>query len=440
MLEAWTWLQEAARQNILALTSVCNVHCRFCSHYQNPPEVQTVEIPPLSWELIEKLLAEIYPERPLVIGESITRIREGECLTHPQIKTVLSRIRTACPHTEIWLTTNGSLLDEEMADFLAELGQVRITLSLNTASAENRRLLMRDRWAEQAVKAPIWLQKYQIPFQGSIVAMPQLLGWEDLEQTLAYLAEFGAENIRIFRPGYTDYGRLALGEGLELQEKLAFKVAFWQKKYPVTLEPPDLQDLQARIAGVIRHSPAEKAGLQSGDLITAIGGQKPFSRVDAFEALQQSGSVQLQIVRNGQEQVIFLNKLPFTASGLIMDYDLNPGLLAKIKKELKPWRNRKILWLCSTAGEKVLRAGMQEKLRDYNLTLQAVPNSFFGGSISCAGLLTVRDLGQALREAQTEAVLLPAAAFDRQQQDLTGQSWAILKEFCQKNRILSKLL
>ncbi len=441
MLEAWSWLQEAARQNILALTSVCNVHCRFCSHYQNPPEVQIVEIPPLTWDIIEKLLAEIYPEQPLVIGESITRIREGECLTHPQIKVILSRIRAAYPQTEIRLTTNGSLLDEQMADFLANLGQVRITLSLNTASVENRQLLMRDRWAEQAIKAPIWLQKYQIPFQGSIVAMPKCLGWQDLEQTVVYLAECGAENIRIFRPGYTDYGRSILGEGLELMAaELPDQIALWQKKYPVSLEPPDLSDLQARISGVIRHSPADQAGLQSGDIIIAIGDQKPFSRVDAFELLQQSGSVSLQIERNGQKQEIFVNKLPFTTSGLIMDYDLNLRLLVKIKKVLKPWRNKKILWLCSTAGEKVLQAGIEQKLKNYDLTLRAVPNKFFGGSISCSGLLTVQDFASALQAGEADVILLPQAAFDRQDQDLVGQKWESLKEFCQTKRTIIKLL
>ena len=46
--QLWTILLEAvSRDNILPLTSSCNLHCLFCSNRQNPPGVQTFSFAPL---------------------------------------------------------------------------------------------------------------------------------------------------------------------------------------------------------------------------------------------------------------------------------------------------------------------------------------------------------------------------------------------------------
>ncbi len=64
----------------------------------------------------------------------------------------------------------------------------------------------------------------------------------------------------------------------------------------------------AAIMSVVQGSPADKAGLQAGDLVTAIGGQSVQSFDDVIAYLTNNASVgqtvALSVVRNGQNQTI----------------------------------------------------------------------------------------------------------------------------------------
>lgn len=102
-------LRGASEGNILPLTSACNVRCIFCSHRQNPPGVEAYRIPPQGRSEVERILPFMDPERPVVIGESATRIIEGEPFTHPAILEILELIRANLPGATIQITTNGSL-------------------------------------------------------------------------------------------------------------------------------------------------------------------------------------------------------------------------------------------------------------------------------------------------------------------------------------------
>ncbi|HAP32044.1 MAG TPA: hypothetical protein DCQ14_03190 [Firmicutes bacterium] len=58
--------------------------------------------------------------------------------------------------------------------------------------------------------------------------------------------------------------------------------------------------------------------------------------------------------------------------------------------------------------------------------IDAVPNRFFGGTICCAGLLTISDLREHLgavpQRKKPDLLLIPAAPFDQRGQDLRGKS------------------
>jgi len=81
------------RGNILPLTSVCNVSCIFCSHRQNPPGIKIYKMDHRTPEQVKSCLEFISPGAPVVIGESVTRIIEGEPFLHPEIKGILYAIR-----------------------------------------------------------------------------------------------------------------------------------------------------------------------------------------------------------------------------------------------------------------------------------------------------------------------------------------------------------
>ena len=66
------------RHNILPLTSRCGVSCLFCSHRYNPPGVRAVFFGDLEMEIIRELLDLLNPKEKIVIGESATRLCEGE--------------------------------------------------------------------------------------------------------------------------------------------------------------------------------------------------------------------------------------------------------------------------------------------------------------------------------------------------------------------------
>ena len=85
--------------NILPITTICNVRCAFCSHQQNPPEVQAIAIPHLSFDLIIDLLDYLDGGRKIIIGESTSLIMEGEPFTHPQFFETLEAIRHKFPQT-----------------------------------------------------------------------------------------------------------------------------------------------------------------------------------------------------------------------------------------------------------------------------------------------------------------------------------------------------
>ena len=424
--------------NILPLTSRCNVRCVFCSHRQNPPGVRALAIPPLSVELVEDLLDYLDGHRKIVIGESASLIMEGEPFTHPYFWECLRLIRKRFPLTLIQLTTNGSYLDEQAVRKLAVFEPLEINLSLNIAGISERFNLMGDRQAEISCRSPQVLAKYGVKYHGSIVAMPQITGWESLYETIKYLSENNAQTIRVFKPGFTKFASPELQIKEELMVELAEKISAWRKGMcPISLEPPVLGDLEAWVLGVIKGSPAFQAGIKAGDKILQINGEPPFSRVEAFSLLKKKGEHKVLIEREGERKV-FTIEVKGDWSGLVFDYDIALKEVEVVKEEIRKKHAQRPLILASEFGYRVLETA----LADSPAKILPVKNEFFGGNIQSAGLLVVQDMVKALvsfkkTNPEPDLVLIPAIAFDFQGRDLTGQgSWELEKEVACPVRLL----
>ena len=431
-------LCEAAAANILPLTSSCNVRCVFCSHRNNPPGVEVYRIPPRSLEDVEKDLCALDPARPIIIGESATKIIEGEPFTHPALAEILHMLRLHFPRTPVQITTNGSLLDRKKVEMLKKLGNVVVYLSLNSAAIKGRMALMADRQSLQAIQSAVLLQEYGVPFHGSVVALPHLVGWEDLAKTVKYLSACGAETVRVFLPAFSS---LAAPE-------LKFKPSLWQEikmfiknlrgevRAPVTCEPPLLEGLEAEVAGVIAASPAELAGIRTGDIIETVNGSRVHTRVQAFRKITRSGSPLLGLRREGYPLTVQVQKKPGQRSGLVLDYDLDPALLDDLARALQRKRVERALVLTSELAGPLLDLALRQFCKEEGkLEVIAVKNPFFGGNICVAGLLTVADFEAALaafleRESRQKPplVLLPGVAFDSRGKDITGRSYLELEE------------
>lgn len=429
----------AQQANILPITSVCNVRCVFCSHRQNPPEVKSYRIPPLSIQQIRQAIEFMDAAKPVVIGESVTKIMEGEPLTHPDLLTIMAEIRKLMPKTPIQLTTNGNLLTIQMADSLRKFAPITVNLSLNSCSEDNRRKIMGDKLAQQGIAAAKVLQQSNIPYHGSIVAMPHVTGWQDLEQTIIYLAQHGAQTVRVFLPGYSKLAPPELHFDLTLWKQLRAKVAQLRQRVniPITCEPEKLTDLNAEVLGVIRDSPAQRAGVQVGDTIVAVSGQQVLSRVHCFNLVLTSQNPLLIVVREGQTLSLQLDKQCHATSGLVMAYDINPEVVEDMELAVRRHRARQGVALCSPLAYNLLQVAIQKLYTGENpIHLSPVPSNFFAGNIMAAGLLVVEDFAtayQQLTDTHTyDLVLLPKVAFDQRGRDLTGQSYLDLQQQWQR--------
>lgn len=430
--------------NILPLTSRCNTACIFCSHRQNPDKIETIRVEPLSWEEIEDLAIFLSPDKKIVLGESATRIIEGEPFTHPQITEILSFIRKKFPHTPIQITTNGILLNQERVKFLKTIDPLEINLSINTLSPEWRNRIMNDKNSTDIIDAVKYMAEEEIIYHGSIVAMPWLVGWQEIENTIAFLNDFGACTVRVFMPGYTKFGPVDLVPPVNLEQELRDFITKCRKKYyvPICMEPSGVKDIQPIIAGIIQESPAHIAGLEPGDKIKLINGRVPFSRAAAFRELKGPGSYTVEVERRLSESKIILINIPQgKKSGLVMDYDLEDKLARDLAGQIS--KRKHTLLLSSRWGAPLLKAGLtklQVSPKDYKII--PVDNLTFGGNINCAGLLTVADflfaLEVELRDTGSyDQILLPAISFDYKGKDLLGRHYS---ELMKKWEVDTKIL
>lgn len=454
--ELWPLLLEAVSiNNVLPLTSSCNLHCVFCSHEQNPPGVRTCYFSPLLLEDLEQLIPFLNGSRKIIVGESSTRLCEGEPLTHPQFLAVLKKIKRQFPETPLQITTNGTLLNKNLLPELKELcggmppgrfwdrpfhevPALELVISLNSSSPSRRSIIMGDNDPQRALEGVRLCGEYGLPFHGSIVAVPHFGGWKDLKETLFFLEEMGALTTRVFLPGYTRFSPREHFFDLSLWRELN---DFLQElrvnlEHPVVLEPPLKKDLLARVEGVIRNSPAQQAGLKSGDIIAGVNGEKVLSGAEAFYKIQKEGDPLLEIerpgmgVQNSREEyfLLKLKKRKGQSSGIVIAYDLEAEAIDRIKKEIERKKPENPLLFTSRAAAPLWEAVQREMLLPQHLRINIVENSFWGGSICCAGLLTVSDftkhLGELTREKEKpDLIIIPLKPFDHRGLDLTGEHY-----------------
>ncbi|HEY3315921.1 MAG TPA: radical SAM protein [Bacillota bacterium] len=429
----------ARRYGVLPITSVCDMSCLFCSNRQNPSGVTTFQLGPRTAEEVRETLGWMEDPERIVVGESVTRIDEGEPFTHPQLLDLLSLAREGYPRAVLQVTTNGSRLTREAVRGLAALSPVEVIVSLNSAVEANRRRLMGDGKPQRALSAIDFLAEAGLPFQGSLVALPHLVGWDDPARTVSFLDERGASLIRIFLPGYTKLAPTELRFPLSLWDDLARLVddLAGVSTAPLVLEPPRLTDLAARVEGVAKDGPAAKAGIRRGDVIRSVDGDEVISRFDAHVAATEAGPARLVVDRPGAGELsIQLVKEPDERPGFVVHYDLDPARLHHAA-ELLHNGPRPATVLTSTLAGDVVRLGLVRVLEPEALqgvAVEVVENAFFGGSIMTAGLTVVSDYLRVLGRIKVTApaprlILVPWEPWDQDHTDLTGRSLRELKVF-----------
>jgi len=442
--------------NVLPLTSCCPLHCIFCSHRFQPTSIQTLKPGHISEDRVMDLMDYLDPSRPVIIGEAASRIEEGEPFFHPSWQMLLQELRNRYPRTLLKITTSGTTLSSSEMKTLQSLRPLRICLSLNLIDPESRKQYLGDRNPDRIKKTLEFLAESVIPVEGSMVAMPGLVGWGEIFQSLQELDKNPAvRHIRIFRPGFT--GRAAE----EIQKKLTLdadhlrkKVYQWQEDLitPLVLEPAQVKDLKARLLGVIADSPADHLGLKRGDIIKDVAGVKPESRVGAHGRLNDLFSAgddySIEVLRREQRDeggsLEEINVLPERhlkeyrypqeqSFGVIMAYDIDPTQLREVER-LTPERGRVLFLTAPAARERVklmVDRLSENKKPDFTAGVKTVDPEFFGGNIEAAGLLVSEDIlnrADEIKAFEPDLILIPDIIFDKRGRDLLGSPRGVLRE------------
>ena len=416
-------LYHAENEGILPITSVCNMGCIFCSNKYNPEGCEVFNIEPRPLKHIEETILWLGSTRsPVIIGESVTRINEGEPLTHPDFLEILKLVRGTYPERSIRVTTNASLFTETLIDEVREMGNVEFLISLNTVGY--RKELMGDMNPERTLNNVRTLGQSNITFEGSIVALPFITGWNDVEDTAKFLKDCGATCIRLLAPGFSKLHPLSSKVPIDLRDELLdFGLRLRKElKIPVLVEPPYLKDLTPVVVDVLPRSPAKRAGIRPGDVIAYERGREIFSSSHAFKIMRDLENPRITYERDGVFYDTVIYKEQLTSPGVIMYDDLDPEDWFDWERK-SGVRRRKMLILTSVFAKPLIESALEK--RGLTAEVKAVRSLFFGGNIEAAGLLTVRDFLGSFEEVVSSGfepgvVTLPKRAFDPWGRDLEG--------------------
>ncbi|ADO77745.1 DUF512 domain-containing protein [Halanaerobium praevalens] len=432
--------------NILPITSICKLNCIFCSHKNNPPEVETYSFGHLDFELVKTMIEFLNPQKPVFIGESASKIIEGEPFVHPNIYQILKYLRQRWPKIEIKITTSGSFVDLNKIKLFKSLKPLELNISLNAPAPSERVFLMNDSRPKNVFKLIPALKENEINFEASIVSMHHLKGFKYLKASFDFLESYPPQSLRVFMPGFSSFAaeNLILDQGEYYKLNQFIKSEKENYSYPIIIEPQLIKTLKAEIKAVLANSPADAVGLESGMIILEVNHQAVKTRVDAFYKIKTAKNPIL-LCQNGNEKfVIKLIKEKEQSSGLIMSYDLSltkkRKLEAYIKESYKKAQNKATVILTSVLAYDFIREFLAKYLNsNYNLDLIKAKNNFFGGSIVAAGLLCNQDLIQNIKTSskqKIERIILPQIIYDYYGNDLLGEHYNQLEDYFKAEVIL----
>ncbi|AEV67383.1 radical SAM protein [Acetivibrio clariflavus] len=414
------------RTNILPVISACNTSCVFCSHRQNPEKVEVYKLGKLDLCDFEDIIEFLSPDRKIIIGESATRIIEGEPLLHKNFIEIVEMVRNKYKNTPIQITTNGILLNERLVNRFVELGGIELNVSINSIRSDKRKEILGLKKPDD-IKEKLSMLNGRINYSASAVFDPNYMEYEEIEEMTEFLDKNGANSIRLFLPGYT----YLTGRQLEL-ERLYNDVCTYVKKFkhrnsiPVIIEPSYIFDLKAKIEGVVNNSAAKSAGIQEDDIIVGVNGEKVLTRVDAFNKVFRLKNPQLDIIRGDKNLKITLKKEKNTSPGFIMLYDIDPDEAERVRRLVERYKANHVLFITSELAYGVLKSLFEAVGFTFNYDIIKAPNAFFGGTIKCAGLLTVQDIIESAKtyikeKGKPDLIVLPPIMFDNKRRDLLGR-------------------
>jgi pyruvate-formate lyase-activating enzyme len=442
-----------ALDSIFPFSGRCNSRCAFCSEFGVP---FAREESFMTEQEARTRLRHYSPETGVCLFGS-TR-PHMETFLHPRAIELLKMARHRDSAQLFCLTTNGSLLDEEMVERLTRLGPLMLKLSLNTVDeAQHRRLMGLGGRTSTALRAPQLLRRHGIPYIGSIVAWPTL-SLDTLAETIRHLEHHEAYAIRVRLPIIHRWVREQPDCDLERHwESVAEFARSLSCRVPLLVEPgvystPAILPL---VDGVILNSPADRAGLRAGDVVEAIDGRSVITRNESHAILEQchqsSSTVELEVDRGGRKLRFQLTpqteaNYPYDpnlrfrgqAYGVFHIVDFRLGYLLEVFDRIERYGAKKALLFSSPLVAPVFDM-LTEKIPEFadvreamTLYVETLTETVLGGNSHLLDGRFVEDFARAIRERletdpDVDLILIPNAFGSAWGTDLSGESYSRLE-------------
>lgn len=413
----------------------CNLHCRFCYNIGCPPALKpTPRKAKVEYQEILTRIAYYVPGSKLGLFPDAGS--PCEMLTHPYILDILTALRRKTGEV-LRIPSNGANLTPEMIQTLTHFQPLFVDVSLNTSSPDRRRWLMRDSKPEVAISALAELQSNQIPYSVVIVPWPfpsveAML--EDLCRTVTFSARFNPAYIQISLPGYSRwFSKKTLFDREEVWNKVKAKILSLRPMTdcPLILRPGLFEEYQdpevvdaACLIGVIKNSPAARAGLIFGDRLISINGLRIKNRTQARSLLGTVQNSRLEKVSMTVRRSDGLLDLFMALEDYAYPYDpqtvpyagcvfpsagIPLNWMEQLQTLISTEQAREVLILTSTLVKPMLEKRIRETLfpGDVHFHLRVPSNRYLGGNIFMGDLLVVEDFIAAVKDFLNEVQVLP---------------------------------
>jgi wyosine [tRNA(Phe)-imidazoG37] synthetase (radical SAM superfamily) len=439
----------------------CDARCVFCYAQGNPaamPFSNLQRSPEEEFEEIKTRLKYYSPRANLSLFPTLGNLYE--VLAHPYAVETLRLLREKTDKV-FRIVTNGLSLTPETIAALAKLQPVYLYISLNSASPERHRKLMRTRKSDTVLNALPRLREKGIPY--AVVIVPWVFDslqatLDDLVSTIGYCEPYQPHLIQINLPGYTQYfsdkklfdrdevWSAVVAQVREIRQTCAIPII----AMPTMYEENSYYDRknEPRIIGMVKNSPAARAGLNIGDRITEINGLPVSSRPQARDLLSSLRDSNLKEILFVVERDGRLLRLTANLDDFTYPYspDIDPHLgviflgmgfrvscVEKLKAIIDSHQARRVLLLSSTLVRPVLEQCLREShllgASGLRLDIAVPPNRFLGGNIFMGDLLVVQDFIDCIKEylargnQKPDLIIIPSSPFHlgRWKRDLTGR-------------------
>ena len=193
------WFASDRPINQLPISAVCNAHCLFCSNNLNPFTVVSGFFRDLE-DIKLQICAMQANDDPIRLSDSLPgRIAEGEAFLHPRFFEILDLVRRKFVYNTLCFTTNACMLEAAFLKKLAPYRPIEITVSLHSTQPKlwARIFGKKEKDAITALAALPLITEYGMELIGTIVPLPRLCGWNNLEQTYEHFVNQGVKSMKL---------------------------------------------------------------------------------------------------------------------------------------------------------------------------------------------------------------------------------------------------